>query len=220
MKQAMEGAMTNLDLFGNNVEQKGLTSMQRMATRQVSLLRRDLYTTEPKDIERFLVALKRDNVELLDPIWEPAAGRGDISKMLINYGYKTYSTDIIHYTDSEINVMATDFFLNKKVVFHYGVGIPCKTIFTNPPFNMQEEFLIHALSLGVDVIFFVRLSFLSSIRRYKIYEQYNPAYVYVYSARAHCYKDGDVSKGQNMIDYCMIMWKPPYKTETIMRWIA
>jgi len=42
---------------------------------------------------------------------------------------------------------------------------------------------------------------------------------YAKTARAHCYKDGDVSKGQSMIDYCMIMWKPPYKGDTKLRWI-
>jgi hypothetical protein len=205
-----------IDLFGNNTKPKELTSVQRLATRQVSLPGRDLYTTEPKDIERFLKALNRDGVILPSPIWEPAAGRGDISKTLINYGYIVYSTDIITYKDSEISVDQADFLLCKAAVCE---GFLCKTIFTNPPFNMQEEFLIHALSMGVDVLFFVRLNFLSSIRRYKIYERYTPAYVYVYSARAHCYKDGDVSKGQNMIDYCVIMWKPPYRGETKLRWI-
>jgi hypothetical protein len=206
----------NLDLFGDKLEQKGLTSMQRMASRQASIPGRDLYTTEPKDIERFLVAIERDRLKLLSPIWEPAAGRGDISKMLIRYGYSVYSTDIIPYSDNEIEIKATDFFTsrNPKEIK------PHKTIFTNPPFNMQEEFLKHALSFCLDVIFFVRLSFLTSIRRYKIYKLYNPAYVYVYTARAHCYKDGDVTHGQNMIDYCVMWWKPPYRGETIIRWIA
>jgi len=210
------------DLFGNNIKPKELTSVQRMVTRQNSLPGRDLYTTEPKDIERFLRAINRDKVIIPYPIWEPAAGRGDISKVLIDNKYIVYSTDIIPYKDSEITVDEVDFLASNSIPLIFeniSRGISCKAIFTNPPFNMQEDFLIHALSMGVDVIFFVRLSFLSSIRRYKIYEQYKPSYVYVYSARAHCYKDGDVSKGQNMIDYCVIMWKPPYKTETIVRWI-
>jgi hypothetical protein len=206
----------DIDLFGNNIEEKALTSMQRMATRQASLPGRDLYTTEPKDIDRFIKAAKKDGLEILSPIWEPAAGHGDISKMLIQNGYKVYSTDIIAYHDKEIFIEPLDFFLCRGAAYN---GELCKTIITNPPFNSQEDFLVHALSMGIDVIFFVRLSFLSSIRRYKIYEKYNPAYVYVYTGRAHCYKNGDVNKGQNMIDYCMIVWKPPYKTETIMRWI-
>jgi hypothetical protein len=96
----------------------------------------------------------------------------------------------------------------------------CKTIFTNPPFNAQENFLRHALSFGVGVVFFVRLSFLASIRRFEIFKQYTPAYIYVYSARAHCYKNGNIDKGQNMIDYCVIVWKQPYRGDAILRWIA
>jgi hypothetical protein len=207
----------DIDLFGNSVEQKSLTSIQRIATRQVIQAGRDLYTTDPNDIARFIQAIQRDGVELSAPIWEPAAGQGDISKTLMRYSYEVRSTDIFAYRDKDIDIEALDFFACTDAM---GGGMKCKTIFTNPPFNAQETFLEHALSLGVDVVFFVRLSFLSSIRRFKIYEKYNPAYVYVYSARAHCYKNGNMEKGQNMIDYCVIMWKPPYKGDTALRWIA
>jgi hypothetical protein len=203
----------NTDLFGNAVKEKSLTASQRIATRQAVLTGRDLYTTEPLDIERFLKAVQRDGVALPTPIWEPAAGQGDIAKTLVRYGYEVRSTDIIPYHDTDIQITALDFFTCKD-------SMGCKTIFTNPPFNTQEAFLEHALSFGVDVAFFVRLSFLSSIRRLKLYERYNPAYVYVYSARAHCYKNGDIRKGQNMVDYCVMLWKPPYRNDTALRWIA
>jgi hypothetical protein len=58
------GDFMNTDLFGNAVKEKGLTSSQRMATRQAVLTGRDLYTTEPLDIERFLKAVQRDGVAL------------------------------------------------------------------------------------------------------------------------------------------------------------
>jgi hypothetical protein len=204
----------DIDLFGNIAQSKELTPMQRLSTRQVSLPGRDLYTTESKDIERFLKALDRDGIKLPFPVWEPAAGRGDISKTLKRNGIPTVSSDIIPYEDNDIKITQVDFLLTINEP-----PLPFNSIFTNPPFNMQEDFLLHALTFNVDVLFFVRLNFLSSIRRYKIYRKYAPAYVYVYSARAHCYKDGDKSKGQNMIDYCVIMWKPPYVGKTKLRWI-
>jgi hypothetical protein len=207
----------DIDLFGHSVEQKALTSTQRIVTRQTKQAGRDLYTTEPNDIARFIQAIHRDGVELPAPIWEPAAGRGDISKTLARYGYEVRSTDIFPYRDNDIDIEALDFLVCTSAM---GGGMDCKTIFTNPPFNAQEAFLEHALSLGVDVVFFVRLSFLSSIRRAKIYEKYNPVYAYVYSARTHCYKNGDIDKGQNMVDYCVIMWKLPYKGDTTLRWIV
>jgi hypothetical protein len=204
----------DIDLFGNSIEQKSLTTMQRLSSRQEMRTGSDLYTTDQKDIERFIKAINMDGVKLLEPIWEPAAGKGDMSKMLIKHGYDVLSTDIFPYKDHEIEIGGLDFFICDRVI---GMS---KTIFTNPPFNMQEAFLEHALSMGIDVVFFVRLSFLAGIRRLKLYKKYNPYYVYVYSARAHCYKNGDIDKEQNMIDYCVILWKPPYRNETILRWIA
>lgn len=202
----------SLDLFGNPAAEKHLTSTQRMTARQAALPGRDLYTTDPHDVGRFLDALRADGLRLPSPVWEPAAGRGDISKTLMKHGYDVFSTDIFPYADGEINVTEMDFF---RCGHHRG----SKTIFTNPPFNRQEEFLSHALSMGVDVVFFVRLSFLSSRRRHVIFRKYPPAYVYVYSGRAVCYKDGDPEKGQNMVDYCVVMWKPPYGGDTKLRWI-
>jgi hypothetical protein len=212
MQQGDDGSMGAVDLFGNVIEEKALTSTQRMTTRQAVNAGRDLYTTEQYDIERFMRAIKNDGLELPSPIWEPAAGYGDISKVLKKYGHKVVSTDIIPYEDQDIEIKELDFLTCKTCMGG-------KTIFTNPPFNAQEKFLNHALSMGVDVVFFVRLSFLSGIRRYKIYEKYNPSYIYVYSAMAHCYKGGVIKKGLNMIDYCAIMWKPPCKNETLLRWI-
>ena len=204
----------NIDLFGNIVDQKKFTSTQKLSIRQTNFEGRDLYTTEPKDIKRFLDALKEDGLVIPSPIWEPAAGFGDISKTLIKYGYEVKSSDLYCYQDDLIKIIEADFFVCSK-------NENCKTIFTNPPFNMQEKFLLHALSMNIDVIFFVRLNFLSSIRRYKIYQTYKPAYVYIYSARAHCYKNGEkTGKTDNMIDYCLIWWKPPYRNEPILRWIV
>jgi len=205
-----------LDLFGNVDVGKRLTSTQRITARQAPLTGRDLYTTRPADIQRFLDAVERDGLEIPHPIWEPAAGLGDISKVLKANGYMVRSTDLYPYSDDEIDVCGSrDFLLTDR---KHGE----KTIFTNPPFNMQRDFLLHALTFHVDVIFFVRLSFLSSQGRYrKIFSRYRPAYVYVYTGRAQCHKDGVVKsdKTESAVDYCVVWFKPPYTGETKLRWI-
>ena len=101
----------DIDLFGNGVEEKVLSSTQRIVTRQAAQNGRDLYTTEPNDIARFIAAIQRDGAELPGPIWEPAAGRGDISKTLMRYGYEVRSTDIFAYRDKDIDIEALDFFV-------------------------------------------------------------------------------------------------------------
>jgi hypothetical protein len=186
-----------------------------MASRQAEFQGRDLYVTDPKDVARFLEAVKSDGVEIPSPVWEPAAGTGNISKTLMRYGYKVKSGDLIAYRDDEIDIPAQDFFLCTDPG-------GCKTIFTNPPFNVQEQFLEHSLAMGVDVILFVRSSFLSSIRRYRIFQKYTSAFTYIYTGRAHCYKNG-IKTASGMVDYCVIMWKPPYKGtykgRPVMGWI-
>ena len=207
--------MADTDLFGDIIEDRGvINTMRRITTRQVGIEGRDLYTTEPADIERFLLAAKRDNLEIPNPIWEPAAGLGDISKTLIQYGHEVFSSDLYAYKDETIDIPKLDFYICSNLI-----NPNIKTIFTNPPYNEQEEFLLHALSFGIDVMFFTRLSFLSSKGRYALFMRYRPSYVYVYSGRAQCYKDGKLDWDSSMIDYCIMVWKPPYKAETITRWI-
>jgi len=202
-----------IDLFGEPIPQKRFTQQERLSGRQAETRQRDFYETEPKDIERFLAALDRDGISISGTIWEPAAGQGAISKTLIQHGHQVLSTDIVPYRDRHIDISELDFFTVTQQ--------SCKTIFTNPPFNLQEDFLRHALSFNVDVIFFIRLSFLSSIKRHALFIGRPPAFVYVYSARAHCYKNGvKGSAADNMIDYCVIYWKPPHAKDTILRWIA
>jgi len=207
--------MAYTDLFGDIIEDRRvINTMRRITTRQVDITGRDLYTTEPADIERFLWAAKRDDLEIPGPIWEPAAGLGDISKTLIQYGYEVFSSDLYAYKDETIDIPKLDFFVCNNLIYP-----SVKTIFTNPPYNEQKQFIRHALSFGIDVVFFMRMSFLSSKGRYRLFMRYRPTYVYIYSGRAHCYEDGKVDKNKSMIDYCVIIWKPPYKAETITRWI-
>jgi len=202
----------SVDLFGNSLTDKTPSKRPAFMVRKSEWAGRDLYTTEQNDIERFLASLQRDGIELPSPIWEPAAGLGDVSKVLLRHGYEVRSSDIYAYSDGGIDIEGLDFFACDG-------PMGCKTIFTNPPFNMQQEFLVHALSMGVEVVFFVRLSFLTGIRRHMIFQKYAPAFVYVYSRRACCYKDGAAGNSQKMIDYCVFMWKPPYRGETKLRWI-
>ena len=94
-----------LDLFGNVDVGKRLPSTQRITARQAPLTDRDLYTTRPADIQRFLDAVERDGLEIPHPIWEPAAGLGDISKTLKANGYMVRSTDIYWSLPDYVNIV-------------------------------------------------------------------------------------------------------------------
>ena len=62
----------SIDLFDNKLEQKGLTATQRMTIRQAEKTSRDLYTTDPKDIERFLAAVRKSSRIIKNPPYRGA----------------------------------------------------------------------------------------------------------------------------------------------------
>jgi len=79
------------------------------------------------------------------PIWECAAGRGDISRELAKAGFDVYSSDIdISEFDKTIRPFLESDFLNSSQVPAAGKGF-AKSIITNPPYNIADDFVRHGL---------------------------------------------------------------------------
>lgn len=72
-------------------------------------------------------------------IWEPACGKGHISRVLLANGYTVASTDLRHtgYGLGGVN------FLQAKP----SPDTPAQGIFSNPPFDLAEAFIRHALEV-------------------------------------------------------------------------
>jgi hypothetical protein len=69
-------------------------------------------------------------------IWEPAAGAGQMVRVLERYAKKVIATDI---------VTGTDFLTHK--------GIACDGLVSNPPYTLAQQFIEHALRLeGVRIV--------------------------------------------------------------------
>jgi hypothetical protein len=90
-------------------------------------------------------------------IWEPAAGRGAIVRVLRDAGHKVIASDII----------SRDFALDFEGDFLKQGHAPgdIELILTNPPYQYAEGFVAHALMLCPRVIMLCRLAFLESERR-------------------------------------------------------
>ena len=130
----------------------------------------DCYQTPPVAVEALL------KVEPLPyQIWEPAAGRGAIVKVLREAGHKVIASDILHY----------DFELDFEADFLDQVRSPIGTelILSNPPFKLATEFVDHALELCPRVVMLCRLAFLESGRRYRILDTGTLAAVHVFKRR-------------------------------------
>jgi len=95
--------------------------------------RRELdYYPTPKEATIALIeflTLPKDKV-----IWEPACGDGAMSKVIENYGYKLFSSDIRKdvYGESERDFLKYSI---KNI----------DAIITNPPFNLAEQFIIKSV---------------------------------------------------------------------------
>jgi hypothetical protein len=129
----------------------------------------DLYETPSVAVE----ALLRTE-QIPQRIWEPAAGKGAIVRVLRDHGHAVIASDIFDYG----NLHFVRDFLTETAV-------PAGTqmILTNPPYQIVEPFVARALELCPLVIMLLRLAFLESERRCHILEDRGLARVHVFRKR-------------------------------------
>jgi hypothetical protein len=140
---------------------------------------------------------------------EICCGEGDMSKVLINAGYKVRSSDLHNRGYGEVK----DFLKSNR---------RRKNICTNPPFNIANEIVTHALKLTKrKACFLLRTAFLESITRYeKIFRVNPPTRVYTFTERLSMYPKGSEVKGGGTTSYSWFIWDLENESkETRMFWI-
>ena len=177
----------------------------------------DYYATDPKSLRVFLDRLKQDNIELKNNIWECACGEGHLSEVLVENGYNVYSTDLV---DRGYGKPYVDFL--KQTEKWNG------DILTNPPYKYAKEFVEHSIYLlddGGKCIMFLKLQFLEGKARRKLFDEFPPKYIYVFSERQRCAMNGDFGKYSNngqthgALAYCWYIWEKGFNGEPIIRWL-
>ena len=128
----------------------------------------DLYETPP---EATLALIAHESLPHF--IWEPASGRGAISKVLRRTGHEVIESDLIDYGRRGVRVAN---------FFHYS-STTVKCIVTNPPYKLADRFVEHALRLSPKVIMLLRLAFLEGTGRSRIIDRSPLARVYVFRNR-------------------------------------
>lgn len=143
-------------------------------------------------------------------VWEPACGDGSMSKVLTEYGFDVYSSDIEPrgYGDP----LSRDFL---KCNYLYA-----PIIITNPPFRIAKEFAEHALDLGCEKLALLcKLSFLEGARRGKWLPKTPLKNVYVFSKRLTMTRNGETSKNGGMIAFAWFVWEKGYMGKPMIGWI-
>lgn len=171
----------------------------------------DYYATDPKAVEELL---KREKFSHY--VWEPACGEGHISEVFKAHGYNVLSSDIIDrgYPGTQI----VNFLGHIKNTRVYP-----RDIITNPPYKYAKEFVEQALKLSVDsakIAMFLKLTFLEGKARRELFSKAPPKYIYVFSGRVKCAKNGEFDKtDSSAVAYAWFVWEKGFKGEPKIRWI-
>lgn len=167
------------------------------------------YETPPEAVEALLRVEKFRGL-----IWEPACGKGAISKVLEKNGHQVLSTDLVDYG-----------FGQPRIDFLMEYATRAANIITNPPYKIAEEFLHHSLRQADDkVAFLMRLAWLEGQERGRFYKQFPPARVWVFSNRITMWKDGEKPQyckaESGSVAYCWMVWENPHQQKTQLGWIT
>ena len=135
-------------------------------------------------------------------IWEPMAGNGAIAEVLKQNKYLNVTTSDIVQRDYKLDFIQDFFNMKEFPVSMLEKG--GRGIITNPPYNVADDFILHALStLKADYLaVFLPVRYLEGSKRYlEIYQHYKPRDVIVFARRLGCYKDSDVKSGVKITDH-------------------
>ncbi len=204
------GIFDNLDRNRYNRKKKNEDVYYTMGVNHYAIVDReqnDFYATDPKALELLL-----EKETFNKNVWECACGQGHLSEVLKKHGYNVKSTDLIDrgYGTGGIN------FLEQ---FDKWDG----DIITNPPYIIATKFVEQSLYLiptGNRVAMFLKLLFLESAERRKLFDENPPEVIYVASKRLNCAKYGDFEAyPSSAIAYAWFIWRKGFKGEPVVRWI-
>lgn len=153
----------------------------------------DYYATDPRAVEMLL-----DLEEIRPIVLEPFCGEGHISKVLLNHGHQVISSDLIDRgfgfkaNIKDYKLLNNNLYCKDKLIIDKDFDIV-----TNPPYKHTNEFTEYVLNLlrpGCKLIQFLKLQFLETKGRRKLFEKYPLKKLYVSSSRLVAAKNGDFSK--------------------------
>ena len=178
-----------------------LTSAYIMRRNAINRKENDYYPTPPL-ATKYLV--KKFGHVMPKNIWEPAAGRGWISRTLQDDGFNIHSSDLYSYEAPLVDIDTGQDFLTCKAPKDY------KGIVTNPPYKdkMPQKLLERSLEEFEFTAFFLRLTFMESAGRYELFKD-NPPSVLVFSPRMNCQEEKfGTYEGQmgGMVAYAWYVW--------------
>lgn len=195
----------------------------------------DFYATPPVAVEGLLKMLSAHGIG--DPrclVYEPCCGKGHIANILAERNFKVIASDLVpREWDPAPGVTRIDRPVDFFKVGKTGDGlvppdyvIPAgASILTNPPYGMSNDCVRHALDIvddGAYVMMSLKIQFLETIDRYKLFMDNPPLWVFVCSERMQCAMNGDFEKESQYggaVCYAWYVWRKGYHGYPSIDWI-
>lgn len=191
----------------------------------------DFYATSDRALELFA-----PRFPIRRCVWECACGNGILSKWLENRGHLVLSTDLVDRGFGKAGVDFLKTYIDEDGCIVLGdTGAATKMsdnepfdILTNPPYSKAKEFILHALDMIPEdgrVIMFLKTTFLEGKERKRlIYDVNPPRWVFQFSERVLCAKNGDFDGmrrgGGSAVSYAFMVWEKHNDDKiTQIRWI-
>lgn len=193
--------------MNNNLNGHSLAGMSTSRDR----VEDDFYAT-PEEATKALLEVE----DVLYPVWEPACGAGHISKMIEGFGLDVLSTDKVYRGYGSV----ADFFAITDTPTPYP-----RTIITNPPFSLFQEFVEHALKHATDkVIMFGKIQALEGQKRATFMENSPLKTVYVFKKRINPLRNGYSvdEKGKpwaSTMCFAWYVWEQGYEGLPVIKWL-
>jgi hypothetical protein len=189
------------------------TSLAGMSTTR-ERVKNDFYCTPPQATKDIL-----DREILKGNILEPACRNGMISNIIKEYypNSEIISTDLI---DRGFGTGGIDFLT-------YSYNKKFDNIITNPPYSLGKEFVEKSLDIlnnNGKIIMFLKIQFLESSKRRKLFETNPPKYIYVYTNRMATWNNGSSvdEKGKpwaTTMCHAWFVWYKGFKGDPSIKWI-
>ena len=143
-------------------------------------------------------------------------GGGHIADVLTAHGHEVQAMDIIDrgYAGTEVR----NFLDTTKDDLRFSPDI-----ITNPPYNIADLFVEHALDISMDsvkVAMLLKIQFLETKKRYDLFRKYPPKKIYVFVNRINCGKNGIFATDSSAVCYAWFVWGRGYSGLPIVDWIC
>ena len=177
---------------------------------------KDFYATDPKALRMLFAVHNFDMTKVL----EPCVGSGTLAKTIEeDFHIIPTCVDVADY--GYPNTILHDF-LSWDTSEHFS------SIITNPPYSLASEFVEKGYSLlvpGGQMAMFLKIQFLESEKRKKLFDNYPPRYIYVFRKRMATWANGQTVDPKTGKPWATTMcnawyiWEKDWKGEPTVRWL-